>query len=211
MNGPTMRDCADGSARRTAKSPRSTVRGTITRAMASHAKASPAAGSLPRKKLMFAPSVPAPADPVSNGLERLLFYRIDQAVELGVDLVPIGKFFHVAKPARHVGVFREIDPDHLTEGHEARAEIVRNGNLAPAQIGLVRPDPMVIQDLQPSLGVLAAPFDRRGMRLIAPALVMREELRIAQAIPPIPIEVAVEPIHDLVDLGALLQVLRIGR
>jgi hypothetical protein len=36
MNGPTMRVRADGKARRTAKSPRSTVRGTITWAMASH-------------------------------------------------------------------------------------------------------------------------------------------------------------------------------
>ena len=37
MNGPTMRVCADGSARRTAKpSPISTVRGTITCWIASH-------------------------------------------------------------------------------------------------------------------------------------------------------------------------------
>ena len=50
-----MRVRADGSARRTAKSPRSTVRGTITWAMASQAYASPAAGSLPGKKLMLTP------------------------------------------------------------------------------------------------------------------------------------------------------------
>ena len=54
-----MRDCADGSARRTVKpSPRSAVRGTITCLIASHWNLSPAAGSLPGKKLMScAPSL----------------------------------------------------------------------------------------------------------------------------------------------------------
>src|SRR5271168_1902509 len=52
MNGPTMRERADGSARCTWKPPRSTERGTITWAMASAARASPKAGSLAGKKLM---------------------------------------------------------------------------------------------------------------------------------------------------------------
>src|SRR4051812_745692 len=52
MNGPTMRRFACGSARRTSKPPRSTLRGTIMRSMASQAGASPSAGSLPGKKLM---------------------------------------------------------------------------------------------------------------------------------------------------------------
>src|SRR5215467_10471546 len=52
MNGPTMRRLVCGSARRTAKCPTSTPRGTITRSMASAAGASPGAGSLPGKKLM---------------------------------------------------------------------------------------------------------------------------------------------------------------
>src|ERR1700728_3530615 len=52
MNGPTVRERADGSARWTWKSPRSTVRGTITCSMASAACASPRSGSLPGKKLM---------------------------------------------------------------------------------------------------------------------------------------------------------------
>src|SRR5262245_57318152 len=129
MNGPTMRDCADGSARRTAKSPRSTVRGTMTRSIAAQASASPAAGSLPRKKLMFAPlSLPPP----SQGLERLPFHRADQAVELGVDLVPARQLLHVVEPARHVRVLREVDPDDLAQGHQAGAEIVRDGRLVAA-------------------------------------------------------------------------------
>ena len=55
-----MRDCADGSARRTVKpSPRSAVRGTTTAFSASHWNLSPAFGSWPGKKLMM-PSVHGP-------------------------------------------------------------------------------------------------------------------------------------------------------
>src|SRR5262249_7746300 len=53
MNGPTMRRCAEGRARRTVKPPMSLVRGMITRSMASHAYASPGAGSLAGKKLIL--------------------------------------------------------------------------------------------------------------------------------------------------------------
>src|SRR6516165_91896 len=52
MKGPTMRRRACGSARRTSKWPRSTLRGTMTRSMASAAVALPGGGSLPGKKLM---------------------------------------------------------------------------------------------------------------------------------------------------------------
>src|SRR4029077_2215618 len=52
MNGPTMRERPDGSARCTWKPPRSTVRGTITCSTASLDGASPRLGSLPGKKLM---------------------------------------------------------------------------------------------------------------------------------------------------------------
>src|SRR5712691_2642154 len=52
MKGPTMRRLACGSARRTVKWPTSTLRGTMMRSMASAARASPGAGSLPGKKLM---------------------------------------------------------------------------------------------------------------------------------------------------------------
>src|ERR1700683_919558 len=40
---------------------------------------------------------------------------------------------------------------------------------------------------------------------------MREELRIAEIIPPLAVKIGVKPIHDLVDFGALLQILRISR
>src|SRR5580700_5676340 len=52
MKGPTMRRLTWGSARRTVKPPRSTLRGTITRSMASPAAASPGAGSGTGEKLI---------------------------------------------------------------------------------------------------------------------------------------------------------------
>src|SRR5215216_2463168 len=55
MNGPTIRRCACGSARRTVNPPISAVRGTITTSIASQAGASPAAGSLAGKKLIGSP------------------------------------------------------------------------------------------------------------------------------------------------------------
>src|SRR4249920_2602110 len=53
MNGPTMRERADGKARRTCRPPRSTERGTMICAMASLDRASPKTGSLAGKKLIF--------------------------------------------------------------------------------------------------------------------------------------------------------------
>src|SRR5690348_12840802 len=55
MNGPTMRERADGSARRTCNPPRSTVRGTTICAIASLEGSSPNVGSLAGKKLMARP------------------------------------------------------------------------------------------------------------------------------------------------------------
>src|SRR5262245_11889937 len=70
MNGPTMRRFTCGSARRTAKWPTSTLRGTTTRSMASAARASPGAGSLPGKKLMVLASSTVWAIPLLD-VERL--------------------------------------------------------------------------------------------------------------------------------------------
>src|ERR1700719_467957 len=60
MKGPTMRRFAWGSARRTAKWPTSTLRGTSTKSTASAARASPNGGSLPGKKLMSIGSLAKP-------------------------------------------------------------------------------------------------------------------------------------------------------
>src|SRR5215470_16371902 len=69
MKGPTMRRLTWGSARRTAKWPTSTLRGTITRSMASAARASPGAGSLAGKKLMTISPLPM-ADVRPAGADR---------------------------------------------------------------------------------------------------------------------------------------------
>src|SRR5262245_6909875 len=89
MNGPTMRDCALGSARRISKPPRSTVRGTTTCLIASHWKALPGAGSLAGKKLMAFSCVrepiwaPAPAN--SMRLDAGQAYDVGDALHLRRD------------------------------------------------------------------------------------------------------------------------------
>ena len=47
--------------------------------------------------------------------------------------------------------------------------------------------------------------------LVGRALVVRENLGIGHAVRPITVEVRVEPIHELVHLRPLLQILRVGR
>src|SRR5262245_42437773 len=53
MNGPTICLCADGSARRTSKPPRSRARGTITCSTASQEWRSPGTGSLSVSQLII--------------------------------------------------------------------------------------------------------------------------------------------------------------
>src|SRR5262245_43445272 len=90
MKGPTMRRLTWGSARRTAKWPTSTLRGTITRSMASAARASPGAGSLAGKKLRTVSPLPmADAPPGrcrsgsagSGNVERLGAGRLAAGIE----------------------------------------------------------------------------------------------------------------------------------
>src|SRR5438105_1770260 len=89
MNGPTMRRSTCGKARRMLKPPRSTLRGTTTRSMASHAGASPATGSFPGKKLIiplqtveaYVVSTRQSSRARSTGLERLRSGRLAGCVE----------------------------------------------------------------------------------------------------------------------------------
>src|SRR5579862_1326856 len=107
MNGPTMRERAEGRARCTWKPPRSTERGTITCSMTSLARASPGAGSLPGKKLMLS-SLQG-----SDRVELLLLHRVDQAVEHFIDLRPARQLLHVVEPALDIRVSREIAANDL--------------------------------------------------------------------------------------------------
>src|SRR5437588_656048 len=81
MNGPTIRRFACGNARRTAKWPISTLRGTIMRSIASAAAESPAAGSLPGKKLMTMSPVPARLRATLFHVERLGAGRLARRIE----------------------------------------------------------------------------------------------------------------------------------
>jgi hypothetical protein len=69
---------------------------------------------------------------------------------------------------------------------------------------------VVVEDLQPGLRLVLAPGDDRLLDLGILALEVREELRVDQAIAPVAVEVRIEPVHDLVNARALLEVLGIG-
>src|SRR5689334_3886615 len=108
-----MRDCTDGSARRTVKpSPRSAVRGTITVLIASHWYLSPAAGSWPGKKLMvsFLLACLVASRAPSSGKRHacLSLERSDEAVEHLVDLVPARQLFHPVEPSHDIRIRRKI-------------------------------------------------------------------------------------------------------
>jgi hypothetical protein len=70
---------------------------------------------------------------------------------------------------------------------------------------------VVVENLQPILGALLAPSDGAGVRFVAAAFVVRKELRIDQSVTEIAVELGIEPVHHLIDFGALFQVFRVGR
>src|SRR5580700_1631079 len=96
MNGPTMRERPDGSARCTWKPPRSTERGTMTCSMASLDCASPRLGSLPGKKLMG----------LADGGQRTT--DDGKEVPLAHDICPLSSvirpLFQLARPRRSLGL-----------------------------------------------------------------------------------------------------------
>src|ERR1700692_1987239 len=147
---------------------------------------------------------------LSDGVERLLLHRLDEAIENLIDLGPARQFLYIVEPALDVRIGREVAADDLAERDQRSTEIVGDSDLVAAQILLFRADPMVVEDLQPALGILAAELEGRCLRLFAAPLQMRKQLRIAKIIGPFPVEIGIEPVHDLVDLGALFQILRIG-
>jgi hypothetical protein len=68
-------------------------------------------------------------------------------------------------------------------------EIVGDGDGVAAEICLALAEPVVVQRLQPSLGALAAPGERALLDLVGRAPVVREELRIDEAIGEVAVEV----------------------
>src|ERR1700722_12640172 len=92
MKGPTMRRLTWGSARRTAKPPRSTLRGTITRSTAS-----PGAGSGTGEKLIV--SCSALGRPLLRRLRERRRRRL-------VPRIALGKSDQHADPSHAVGLLR---------------------------------------------------------------------------------------------------------
>src|SRR6266511_2885133 len=142
----------------------------------------------------------------SDPHEVLRLDGLTQAVEVLVDLVPARQLLHVGEPAPYIGIGREIAADELAERDDPGAEIVRDGDLITAQILPVRPDPMVIEQLEPFLRIRLDCFEHCGLSLVAASLQVREQLRIGKIVAPDAIEVGVDPIHHLVDLSALLEI-----
>ena len=91
------------------------------------------------------------------------------------------------------------------------AEIVGNGKFVAAEILSFRADPVVVENLQPILCALLSPGDGAGVRFVTAALVVWKELRVDQSVTEVAVELRIEPVHHLVDFGALFQVFRIGR
>src|SRR6185312_11934114 len=94
-----------------------------------------------------------------------------EAVENLVHLLVVRLLLHVADPALNVGIALEIAMDELTNTHDCRAEIVRDGDLVTADILLVAGQPVIVQDLQPGLAAVLRPRDRAGMGLLVGPLV----------------------------------------
>ena len=112
--------------------------------------------------------------------ELLALHRLAQAVERLVDAAPARQLLHRVEPAPHVRVGRVVDADQLADRDDAGAEVVGDGELVAAKIRIFRPDPMLVEDLQPALGVLLAEVEGGSLRLVTAPFEMREELRIAQ-------------------------------
>ena len=93
----------------------------------------------------------------SDGNEGFLFHRCGKSVEYFVHLWPALQFLRVVQPALDVRVLVEIAPDDLAERDERR--LIGDSDPIVAQILLLRPDSVIIEDLKPSLGALLAPRD----------------------------------------------------
>ncbi|HWI97482.1 MAG TPA: hypothetical protein VNU96_00595 [Burkholderiales bacterium] len=69
---------------------------------------------------------------------------------------------------------------------------------------------MLVEELEPVLRLLLGPLQAGLLRRVGRALVVGEDLRVDEAVAVLAVELGVQPVHHLVDFGALLEVLRIG-
>jgi hypothetical protein len=68
---------------------------------------------------------------------------------------------------------------------------------------------VIVQHLEPTLDAFLAPLEVRGLRLVAAALVIGEDLRVDHAIAHLAAELRIDSVHALVDSRARLQFLRV--
>jgi hypothetical protein len=78
--------------------------------------------------------------------------------------------------------------NHFGERDHSRAEVVGNRDVVAAKVLLAGAEQMLVEDLEPELRALLAPLDRSCVGFVAPALVMRKDLRVDETVA----EVAVE-------------------
>src|SRR5438093_52077 len=147
---------------------------------------------------------------VSNGLEGFVLERGGESVEDLVHLAPALQSFHPTQPAVDVRVRRVVAAQDLAEGDERTAEIVCDGDLLAAQIFLLRPEQVFIEDFQPPLRLFLAPGDRARVRLVAAPLVGREDLRVDQSVGEFATDLRIDPVHHFVHLRPRSQLLRVG-
>src|SRR5262249_43822758 len=122
------------------------------------------------------------ARPASLDRDELLLAqrRREPLVRLG-HLVPAGQRAHRAHPAVHVRETLEAHADEIARREDPGAEVVGDRNLVAAQI-LLAAENALVEHLEPHLGLVAAPLDRRALRLLGRADVVREDLRVDEVV-----------------------------
>jgi hypothetical protein len=149
---------------------------------------------------------------ITPGLRTYLFegplQRAREAVHHLPGLRPALELLHVAEPALDVRIGGEVRANDAAGRDERRPVVVGERDLVAAQV-LVLADDVVVEHLEPAGGALLRPRERALLVLVARALVVREGLRVDQAVAEVAVELGVDPVDALVDPRALLQSLRV--
>src|SRR5205807_10413997 len=115
---------------------------------------------------------------LSNRLESFVLERGRESVEDLMHFAPALQRFHSTQPAVDVRIRRVVATQDLAESDERTAEIVRDRYLLAAQVFLLRPEQVFIEDFQPSLSLFLPPGDGARVRLVAARLVGGEVRRL---------------------------------
>jgi hypothetical protein len=99
-----------------------------------------------------------------------------------VHLAPVRQRLHPADPGADVAEVLERAAHQLAQGDHLDADVVGQGDRVAAQPGVAAAEEVRVEHAQPAQRLLASPRDGVGMPLFAGALVVREQLRIDQAV-----------------------------